>query len=181
MIVSDLVRKYTNSWVDKSFSPGSGGGQNRSAQYNKIGNNLLGGVVPEDNHKPSFTNCSLYDPHIPEERGADVYVMTVQAKDVDPIDRGGRITYELITQPGDRVIFQIDNITGNIYTVHNVDRDYPSRDEIFYIIVRATDNGIPPLSDVCTIKITITDVNDNEPWFDKQVSIFFLLPMHLCA
>lgn len=33
--------------------------------------------------------------------------------------------------------------------------------------VRATDNGRPPLDDVCTFKVTIEDINDNPPVFDK--------------
>lgn len=36
-----------------------------------------------------------------------------------------------------------------------------------YVTVRATDNGRPPLDDVCTFKITIVDINDNPPIFDK--------------
>lgn len=36
-----------------------------------------------------------------------------------------------------------------------------------YVTVRATDNGRPPLDDVCTIKVTIEDINDNPPVFDK--------------
>lgn len=36
-----------------------------------------------------------------------------------------------------------------------------------YITVRATDNGRPPLDDVCTFKVTIEDINDNPPVFDK--------------
>lgn len=37
-----------------------------------------------------------------------------------------------------------------------------------YITVRATDNGRPQLDDVCTFKITIEDINDNPPVFDKS-------------
>jgi hypothetical protein len=50
------------------------------------------------------------------------------------------------------------------------DRDEPSREKEAFITVRATDNGKPPLDDVCVIKVTIVDVNDNKPVFDKGVS-----------
>lgn len=33
--------------------------------------------------------------------------------------------------------------------------------------MKATDNGRPPLDDVCTFKVTIEDINDNPPVFDK--------------
>lgn len=36
-----------------------------------------------------------------------------------------------------------------------------------YVTVRATDNGRPALDDVCTFKVTIEDINDNPPVFDK--------------
>lgn len=50
------------------------------------------------------------------------------------------------------------------------DRDEPSREKEMYLTVRATDNGNPQLDDVCTIKVTIDDINDNSPVFDKVVS-----------
>lgn len=52
------------------------------------------------------------------------------------------------------------------------DRDEPSREKEVYLTVRATDNGRPQLDDVCTIKVTIEDVNDNSPVFDKVVNLF---------
>lgn len=51
------------------------------------------------------------------------------------------------------------------------DRDEPAREKEVYLSVRATDNGRPPLDDTCTIKVTIEDVNDNSPIFDKVVSV----------
>lgn len=50
------------------------------------------------------------------------------------------------------------------------DRDEPTREKEVYLSVRATDNGQPTLDDTCTIKVTIEDVNDNPPVFDKVVS-----------
>lgn len=37
-----------------------------------------------------------------------------------------------------------------------------------FVTVIATDDGSPPLFDVCTFKITINDINDNPPLFDKS-------------
>lgn len=49
------------------------------------------------------------------------------------------------------------------------DRDEPTREKEVYLTVRATDNGKPQLDDVCTIKVIIEDINDNQPVFDKVV------------
>lgn len=51
------------------------------------------------------------------------------------------------------------------------DRDEPIREKEVYLTVRATDNGKPHLDDVCTIKVSIQDENDNSPVFDKVVSL----------
>jgi hypothetical protein len=51
------------------------------------------------------------------------------------------------------------------------DRDEPTREKEVYLSVRATDNGQPTLDDTCTVKVTIEDINDNPPVFDKQVSV----------
>jgi hypothetical protein len=50
------------------------------------------------------------------------------------------------------------------------ERDWPACEKEVYLTVRATDNGRPQLDDVCTIKVTIEDINDNSPMFDKVVS-----------
>lgn len=59
------------------------------------------------------------------------------------------------------------------------DRDEPTREKQVYLTVRATDNGKPHLDDVCTIKVTIQDENDNSPVFDKVVrNWFFFFFLH---
>lgn len=39
----------------------------------------------------------------------------------------------------------------------------------FYLTVEATDGGTPPLSDMATVNINLTDVNDNSPVFSQGV------------
>lgn len=39
----------------------------------------------------------------------------------------------------------------------------------YYITVEATDGGSPPLSDIATVNINLTDVNDNKPVFSQDV------------
>jgi len=52
------------------------------------------------------------------------------------------------------------------------DRDEPVRAKVAYFTVRAIDNGRPELTAICTLRIEITDKNDNQPMFDKFVSCF---------
>ena len=61
-------------------------------------------------------------------------------------------------------------------------RDEPDREKKIHVTVKASDSGKPPLEDVCTIAVTIKDVNDNPPIFDRanyeilvpQVSVYNL-------
>lgn len=39
----------------------------------------------------------------------------------------------------------------------------------YYITIEATDGGSPPLSDMATVNINLTDVNDNKPVFSQDV------------
>lgn len=39
------------------------------------------------------------------------------------------------------------------------------------VTVKATDQGEPSLEGVCSFTVEITDVNDNPPLFDRQVSV----------
>ncbi|EFN77871.1 DE-cadherin [Harpegnathos saltator] len=59
-------------------------------------------------------------------------------------------------------------MTGVITTsVMFIDRDEPFKEKEFYLTVHASDNGRPQLDDLCTFKVTVNDINDNEPVFDK--------------
>lgn len=49
-------------------------------------------------------------------------------------------------------------------------RDEPNREKEVNVIVRAVDDGKPQLEAVCLFTVTIEDINDNAPTFDKVVS-----------
>lgn len=99
----------------------------------------------------------------------------MHATDDDPPESGGIVTYSIIQREGIRSHFTIDNVTGEITTATIFDRDEPSRQKEVYLTVRANDNGWPVLADICTFKITISDINDNPPQLDKLVSSQFIL------
>lgn len=54
---------------------------------------------------------------------------------------------------------------GAIFIIENL--DYESSHE-YYLTVEATDGGTPSLSDVATVSINVTDVNDNSPVFSQD-------------
>nr|XP_023019131.1 DE-cadherin [Leptinotarsa decemlineata] len=119
------------------------------------------------NHKPEFRDCQTYKPYVKEEQQAGTRVTQVKAYDNDPKDAGGTITYRIVHRDGERVMFSINNVTGVLTTIQPFDRDEPIRQKELYVTVQATDNGRPPLADICTFIVFITDINDNAPQLDK--------------
>lgn len=118
-----------------------------------------------DNRKPIIRNCKEYAPTIKEERPHGEYVVRIDAYDPDKQDR---IDFGFIIPNNERPKFKIDPQSGIITTNHVFDRDEPAREKEVYLTVRVTDNGRPALEDLCTFKVTIEDVNDNPPVFDKS-------------
>lgn len=119
---------------------------------------------PRDNHKPHFRDCKDYKPSLKEEQQKNSFV--IQVKAYDP-DEGDTITYKILHFAQERPKFQIDPKSGVITTGHAFDRDEPIHEKEVYITVQATDDGRPRLDDVCTFKLTIEDINDNPPVFNK--------------
>ncbi|XP_040156053.1 DE-cadherin-like [Anopheles arabiensis] len=117
------------------------------------------------NHKPNFHNCGEYKPTLKEEQEPGTSVLRVTATDRD---QSQTIKYSIANETRQEQRFAINKHTGELSSAYIFDRDPPHRDTEFYITVRATDNGQPSLDDVCTIKVTILDINDNPPVFDKD-------------
>jgi len=117
-----------------------------------------------DNRKPAFKNCAGYAPKVKEEQPENTYVLTVEAVDPDPDQV---IRYSIVQSPFERPKFFINPSTGVIFTTHTFDRDEPIHEKFVFVTVQATDNGLPPLDDVCTFNVTIEDINDNAPAFNK--------------
>ena len=58
-------------------------------------------------------------------------------------------------------------LSSNSSFVQVFNRDEPDREKKIHVTVKASDRGKPPLEDVCTIAVTIKDINDNPPIFDR--------------
>ena len=62
--------------------------------------------------------------------------------------------------------FKINPTTGEIYTAALLDREKVPR---VVLNVTVTDSGVPPLSANCTVFINISDTNDNDPVFSRDM------------
>ncbi|XP_029629523.1 protocadherin Fat 3a isoform X1 [Salmo trutta] len=60
--------------------------------------------------------------------------------------------------------FHIDSSSGLILTARMLDHELVQR---YDFIVRATDNGFPPLSSEVSVTVVVNDMNDNPPMFNQ--------------
>lgn len=127
-----------------------------------------------DNHKPKIVNCTEIKANVDEEQEQGTHVYTIRAVDEDEDD-----IIKFRFQQKNEKKFKINETSGEITTNTLFDRDeVTSRQKEMYITVIAADNGRPPLFDVCTFKIIINDINDNQPLFDKT-NYSVLIPQDL--
>lgn len=56
--------------------------------------------------------------------------------------------------------------SGDIFVIEPLDYEVSHE---YYITIEATDGGSPPLSDMATVNINLTDVNDNQPVFSQEI------------
>lgn len=85
-------------------------------------------------------------------------------------DRGGRLFYHIVEGNHDNAFVMEPPLSGVVKT--NIVLDREIRDS-YLLTVIATDNGEPQLTGTCTLRISVLDINDNQPVFppDSTVSI----------
>ncbi|XP_013408639.1 neural-cadherin isoform X2 [Lingula anatina] len=116
------------------------------------------------NSKPDFPDCASMNPSIVESAPPSTFVYQVRAQDADS-GSNGLIKYSLLWAPQARIRpFSIDQTSGNMTTTEMLDRE---QYKTVSVTVKAEDSGNPPLAAFCSFQVTITDINDNSPVFDK--------------
>ncbi|VBB34596.1 unnamed protein product [Acanthocheilonema viteae] len=102
-----------------------------------------------------------------------VFVMTVTATDYDdPRTDNARLEYGIVINKeiDGEPVFRIVPSNGKIYAMRKMDRELPSEKQ-FTIEVRAIDKGIPSLEGRGNVTIRVMDVNDNEPYFERELYV----------
>jgi len=117
------------------------------------------GVTDVNDNAPAFTG-STFSFNVLENITMGTSVFQVQASDSDLGDNG-KISYSLDRSSP----FAIDATTGIIRTTANLDRETISS---YTLTCTATDHGKPSLAKQKTIHVTVLDVNDNSPRFEKN-------------
>jgi len=113
-------------------------------------------------HSPVFaaTNTQII---VPENEPPGSAIIKLTATDAD-MGINGLVRYSLLG--GNRhTAFRIDETTGQIFI--NMRLDYETEHE-YQLIVQATDLGFVPRTTEALLRINLTDVNDNVPYFERS-------------
>lgn len=117
-------------------------------------------VTDVNDNAPKFGR-ERYEAHLLEASEPGTPVLKVTATDLDE-GANSAIKYSLFNSTW----FVIDETSGLISTRTHVDCE---ADPAPILLVIATDSGRPPLSSSATVRVTVHDLNDNEPIFEKPL------------
>ncbi|KAL1505211.1 hypothetical protein ABEB36_004825 [Hypothenemus hampei] len=134
-------------------------------------------VLDLNDNRPTFTSSSLTF-SVREDAKIGQIIGTVASAPSDDQENiildstANRITYTLTSSPSQNA-FDIERNTGKIVLAQELDREKQSeyKLEIRALDVRALNN---PQSSAITVKIDVTDVNDNAPYWPKDPVIITL-------
>ncbi|XP_035809874.2 protocadherin gamma-A1-like [Amphiprion ocellaris] len=119
-------------------------------------------IVDVNDNAPVINVMSFSSP-VPEDSPSGTTVAIINVIDADS-EKNGQVTCTT-----DSILpFKIKSTLRNYFALIT---DSPFDREVvpeYNITVRATDSGSPPLSSTTTLRLKISDVNDNAPLFDKR-------------
>ena len=126
------------------------------------GHDIVFNVINKNDNSPIFT-MDQYTASVAEGSSTGTPVITVQADDADA-GTLGEVSYS-ITSGNSNDNFAIDGTSGEITVNGDIDREVINE---YTLTIRAQDGGSPARSDRSIVVITINDVNDNSPIFQRS-------------
>ncbi|KAG9265353.1 protocadherin Fat 3 [Astyanax mexicanus] len=120
-------------------------------------------VLDVNDNAPVFEQ-PVYKAVISEAAMIGTPALQVQALDSDS-EKNAAVRYQIIPDRSNSTDhFHIDSSSGLILTARTLDHETVQR---YIFIVKATDNGFPPLSSEVWVTVQVMDTNDNAPVFNQ--------------
>ncbi|XP_076590810.1 protocadherin Fat 3-like isoform X8 [Chaetodon auriga] len=121
-------------------------------------------VVTDVNDNPPIFTLSQYTTSVYEGTATKALLTRIQAIDPDEAGPGRMVIYSLADSAGGS--FSIDKSSGIVVLERILDREVQPT---YQITVHASDLGLPlPLSSLVNVTITVLDINDNPPVFERR-------------
>ncbi|KAA8594045.1 hypothetical protein FQN60_004879 [Etheostoma spectabile] len=121
-------------------------------------------AVTDVNDNPPIFTLSQYTASVYEDTATKALLTRIQAIDPDEAGLGRMVVYSLADSAGGS--FSIDRTSGIVVLERILDREVQSA---YQITVHASDQGSPlPLSSLVNVTITVLDINDNPPVFERR-------------
>ncbi|XP_068128023.1 protocadherin gamma-B5-like [Hyperolius riggenbachi] len=125
-------------------------------------------IVDVNDNAPEITITSL-SASISEDSPPDTIIAFIHVHDVDSNENG-----EVACEISDDLPFKLIPSSSNYYklvTAKTLDREKMPN---YNITIKAVDNGSPQLSTNKTIQLTVLDINDHSPLFEKSSYIVYV-------
>uniref|UniRef100_A0A668ALQ5 FAT atypical cadherin 3a n=1 Tax=Myripristis murdjan TaxID=586833 RepID=A0A668ALQ5_9TELE len=120
--------------------------------------------VTDVNDNPPIFTLPQYTASVYEDTATKALLTRIQAIDPDEAGPGRKVVYSLVDSSGG--FFSIDKSSGIVVLERVLDREIQP---FYQITVRASDQGSPrPLSSLVNVTITVLDINDNPPVFERR-------------
>lgn len=145
-------------------------------------------VVTDVNDEPPVFNQTLYSASAREDIPIGATLLTVSATDNDITAANSGVTYAIYASSGgsgsgDALVgpttssnplqdlpFEVNAFTGEVTLTESL--NFEAGVTLYEFTVQATDSGSPQLSSLSSVRIRVTDVNDNPPEFVNTLFSF---------
>ncbi|XP_071401892.1 cadherin EGF LAG seven-pass G-type receptor 1-like, partial [Centroberyx affinis] len=121
-------------------------------------------VLDANDNAPQFAR-DLYQGNVLEDSPVYTSVLQISASDRDS-GSNGRVSYTFQGGDDGDGDFYIETYSGIIRTARKLDRENVP---VYSLKAFAVDKGVPPLKAVVNVQVSVLDINDNAPVFEKDV------------
>lgn len=120
-------------------------------------------VTDTNDCRPVFEK-DAYEVSVPEDAPQGSSLIQMQTRDADE-GANAAVRYSVLRSNQDGLV-SIEPESGLVTTAAPLDREALAQ---FWFLVVAADGGEPSLSSTATVTVLVSDVNDNEPVFQRQL------------
>ncbi|GAB1604089.1 uncharacterized protein LOC115219398 [Argonauta hians] len=121
-------------------------------------------LVEDENDNPPEFSQNIYNVSIEHNHKKNIPVVTLSAKDLD-IGKNGKISYYFSPKTDEQIrqYFNVVKNTGKIFLIRSIDTELKNSLRLY---IEAKDEGIPPLSSIATVIVSVINQHNNPPNID---------------